>query len=97
LKNNTKLLFIIIPIIFSSVKGDIDNITAFTKLVGTNANNYLFPLGTVMGTNMNNGYFRKATPHKLLGFGITFDASFALAPINQTTYNFYIPADSVGI
>ena len=96
MRNNTKLLFIIISIIFSFVKGDVDNIKAFTSLAATNANNYLLPLGTVLGTNMNNGYFRKATPHKLFGFDITFDASFTLAPSDQTTYDFYIPTDSVG-
>ena len=96
MRNKTKLLFIIISIIFSFVKGDVDNIKAFTSLAATNANNYLLPLGTVLGTNMNNGYFRKATPHKLFGFDITFDASFTLAPIDQTTYDFYIPKDSVG-
>ena len=92
----TKFTFIIISFIFSIVKGDVDNITAFTKLIGRNANNYLLPLGTVMGTNMNNGYFRKASPHKLLGFDFTVDVSYTLAPVDQTTYDFYIPEDSVG-
>ena len=81
--NKTKLLFIIISIIFSLVKGDVDNIKAFTNLAETNANNYLLPLGTVLGTNMNNGYFRKATPHKLFGFDITFDASFSCIGNNR--------------
>ena len=48
-----------------------------------------------MGTGMNSGFYRKATPHKILGFDLTLDIAYALAPPGQTTYNFIIPDDSI--
>ena len=65
--------------------------SAITTLVGRNAEGYLAPFGTILGTDMNTGYFRKTTPHKILGFDLTFDVAYAMAPPGQTTYKFTVP------
>ena len=69
---------------------------AVTSLVGRNAEGYLGPIGTILGTDMNSGFYRKASPHKILGFDFTFDIVYAMAPAGKTTYNFIVPTDSVG-
>ena len=68
---------------------------AVTSLVGRNAEGYLGPIGTILGTDMNSGFYRKASPHKILGFDFTFDIVYAMAPVGQTTYNFHVPDDSI--
>ena len=73
-----------------------DMTTAITSLVGNNAQSYLAPMGTIIGTNMNSGFYRNVSPHKILGFDITFDVAYSMNPIGQTTYQFIIPDDSVG-
>ncbi len=73
--------------------GDITS--SVTSLVGRNAEGYLAPIGTMMGTGMNSGFYRKATPHKILGFDLTFDFAYSMAPSGHTTYNFIIPNDSI--
>ena len=85
-----KYFVILLVIIFSSL-GFSDPATAITQLVGRNAEGYLAPLGTMMGTGMNSGFYRKASPHKILGFDITLDFAYAMAPPGQTTYTFYVP------
>ena len=73
-----------------------DPASAITSLVGRNAEGYLTPFSTMMGTSMNSGFYRKASPHKILGFDITLDIAYGLAPPGQTTYDFVIPDDSIG-
>ena len=72
-----------------------DVTSSITSLVGKNAEGYLAPIGTMMGTGMNSGFYRKASPHKILGFDITVDFVYSMAPPGQTTYEFYIPDDSI--
>ena len=72
-----------------------DVTSSITSLVGRNAEGYLAPIGTMMGTGMNSGFYRKASPHKILGFDITVDFAYAMAPAGQTTYKFVIPDDSL--
>ena len=69
---------------------------AVTQLVGRNAEGYLGPVGTILGTDMNSGFYRKATPHKILGFDFTIDVVYAMAPVGNTTYDFIVPKDSIG-
>ena len=70
---------------------------AVTELVGRNAEGYLGPIGTILGTDMNSGFYRKASPHKILGFDFTFDIVYAMTPTGagQTTYEFLIPDQSL--
>ena len=42
-----------------------------TQLVGKNVEGYLGPIGTIIGTDMNNEFYRKSSPYKILGIGIT--------------------------
>jgi len=69
---------------------------AVTSLVGRNAEGYLGPIGTILGTDMNSGFYRKASPHKILGFDFTIDVVYAMAPAGQTTYNFVVPNENIG-
>jgi len=91
-----KIMIITFSLLFSLsiIWGDATE--AVTSLVGRNAEGYLGPIGTILGTNMNSGFYRKASPHKILGFDFTFDIVYAMAPAGQTTYNFIVPTDSVG-
>ena len=88
------LFSIIIFLSLSSIAFS-DVTSSITQLVGRNAEGYLAPLGTMMGGGMNSGFYRKASPHKILGFDITMDFAYSMAPPGQTTYNFYIPDDSI--
>jgi len=91
-----KVMIITFSLLFSLsiIWGDATG--AVTSLVGRNAEGYLGPIGTILGTDMNSGFYRKASPHKILGFDFTFDMVYAMAPAGQTTYNFVVPTDSVG-
>ena len=91
-----KIMIITFSLLFSLsiIWGDATG--AVTTLVGRNAEGYLGPIGTILGTDMNSGFYRKASPHKILGFDFTFDIVYAMAPAGQTTYNFIVPTDSVG-
>ena len=64
------------------------------KLAEDNAKNYISPLITAFGTNMNAGLYHNAKPHKLLGFDITISFMGAMVPDDALTYTFAIP-DSV--
>ena len=88
-------LFSIILVLSLSSIAFCDVTSSITSLVGRNAEGYLAPLGTMMGGGMNSGFYRKASPHKILGFDITLDFAYSMAPAGQTTYNFYIPNDSI--
>ena len=90
-----KTTFITFSLLFSLSIIWADATGAVTSLVGRNAEGYLGPVGTILGTDMNSGFYRKATPHKILGFDFTIDMVYAMAPQGQTTYNFYIPEDSI--
>ena len=52
-------------------------------------------MGTLLGTCMNSGYYRKASPHKIFGFDITVDVAYAMFPSVETTYDFVIPDESL--
>ena len=74
-----KYFVVLLAIIIPSL-GFSDPAEAITQLVGRNAEGYLAPLGTMMGAGMNSGFYRKASPHKILGFDITLDFAYAMAP-----------------
>jgi len=95
MKNITqKIISVLFMMILFSVSF-CDVTSSITSLVGRNAEGYLEPLGTMMGSGMNSGFYRKASPHKILGFDFTLDFVYSMAPAGQTTYNFYIPDDSI--
>ena len=97
MKKMSHIIFSFIFFLSLSSKALSDDIaTAITSLVGGNAQNYLAPVGTLLGTNMNSGFYRKVAPHKILGFDITVDVAYTFNPIGQTTYQFVMPDDSVG-
>ena len=96
MKKMSQSLFSILLVLSLSSIAFCDVTSSITSLVGRNAEGYLAPLGTMMGGGMNSGFYRKASPHKILGFDITLDLVYAMAPTGQTTYNFVIPNDSIG-
>ena len=96
MKKMSNLLFFIIVFLSLPSMAFSDVTSSITSLVGRNAEGYLAPIGTMMGTGMNSGFYRKASPHKILGFDITFDIVYVLAPLGETTYDFVIPDDSIG-
>jgi len=69
--------------------------TSIVQFDSKNAENYFAPMGTLLGTCMNSGYYRKASPHKIFGFDITVDVAYAMFPSVKTTYDFVIPDESL--
>ncbi len=65
------------------------------QMVKENAEGYLQPMVTAFGTGVNNGIFRIARPHKILGFDLTLNASFTAIPEAAQTYDFFIPSTDV--
>ena len=96
MKKMSQPLFSIILVLSLSSIAFCDVTSSITSLVGRNAEGYLAPLGTMMGTGMNSGFYRKASPHKILGFDITLDLAYSMAPAGQTTYNFVVPDENIG-
>ena len=92
----SSIIFSFIFVLLLSSMAFSDITTAITSLAARNAEGYLAPFGTMMGTSMNSGFYRKASPHKILGFDITLDLAYGLAPPGETSYNFIIPDDSIG-
>ena len=83
MKKMSRNIFSFIFVLSLSSMAFSDIATAVTSLVGDNAQSYLAPMGTIIGTNMNSGFYRKVSPHKILGFDITFDFAYGLAPPGQ--------------
>ena len=92
----SNLLFFIIVFLSLSSMAFSDLTSSITSLAARNAEGYLSPFGTMMGTGMNSGFYRKASPHKILGFDITLDLAYSMAPAGQTTYNFVVPDENIG-
>ena len=95
MKKMSQTLLSLIFVLFLSSIALSDPTSAITSLVGRNAELYLSPIGTMLGTNMNSGYFRQAKPHKILGFDLTVDLTYSIAPPGETTYDFVIPDDEI--
>ena len=91
--NQTMGRFVLILSLFSIAFSDPG--TSIVQLDSKNAENYFAPMGTLLGTCMNSGYYRKASPHKIFGFDITVDVAYAMFPSVETTYDFIIPDESL--
>ena len=91
--NQTIFGFVLFLSLFSIAFSDPG--ASITQLSGKNAENYFAPMGTLLGTCMNSGYYRKASPHKIFGFDITVDVAYAMFPSVETTYDFVIPDESL--
>lgn len=53
----------------------------------TLAHPYLKPFGEMLGSSLNNGWYTSAKPHKLLGFDLTFTASYIKAPSSALSFD----------
>ena len=93
--NPTICRFVLFLSLCSIAFSDPDPGTSIVQLDSKNAENYFAPMGTLLGTCMNSGYYRKASPHKIFGFDITVDVAYAMFPSVETTYDFIIPDDSI--
>ena len=96
MKKMSRIVFSLIFVLSLSSLAFSDITTSVTSLAARNAEGYLAPFGTMIGTSMNSGFYRKASPHRILGFDLTLDLAYGLAPPGQTTYDFVIPDDSIG-
>ena len=88
-----KLAILLIISFFSTVF--CESGTAITLLNDKNAKNYIVPIGTMLSSSMNSGYFRKATSHKVLGFDLTVNLAYAILPSKGTIYNYSVPDDTI--
>jgi len=61
----------------------------------TNLKSYYSPLLSIFETRAYTGLFRKANPHKILGFDLTADINYTSLPLIKTTYDFTIPNESI--
>ncbi len=51
------------------------------------AHPYLKPYGEMLGKGLNNGWYTSAKPHKLLGFDLTFTATYIKAPSSALSFD----------
>lgn len=84
-------LFIALTCSILSAKSQERSLEAFLILgedAGTMLQSYLEPAfnGTIY--NLNNGWYRTAKPHKLLGFDITLNATLATVPSSHKNFTF---------
>ena len=90
---------LLIPLIFSLATPawgqDVGLEGILRQMVEKNAEGYLQPMVTAFGTGVNNGIFRIARPHKILGFDLTLNASFTAIPEAAQTFDFFIPSTDV--
>ena len=95
MKRTSKIIFntILFLYSFSMVFGG--SASAITSLDKENVENYLEPLGTMLTSSTNSGYFNRASTHKILGFDITLNIAYAMLPSNSRSYDFIIPDDSI--
>ncbi len=88
-----KKLFLLIGIVAlfgtkSFAQTDITELLqAGIKDANTLAHPYLKPYGEMLGKGLNNGWYTSAKPHKLLGFDLTFTASYIKAPSSAKTFD----------
>ena len=69
--------------------------SAITLLDKKNVESYLEPLGTMLTSSINSGYFNRASTHNIFGYDITLNISYAMLPSNSQNYDFIIPDDSI--
>ena len=95
MKRTSKIIFntLLFLYSFSIVFGGPSS--AITLLDKKNVENYLEPLGTMLTSSTNSGYFNRASTHKILGFDITLNIAYAMLPSNSRSYDFIIPDDSI--
>jgi len=69
--------------------------SAITLLDKKNVKNYIEPLGSMLTSSINSGYFNRASTHNIFGYNITFIITYAMLPPNSQSYDFSIPDDSI--
>ncbi|SMO33122.1 hypothetical protein SAMN06265379_10169 [Saccharicrinis carchari] len=88
-----KKLFLLIGVVmlFSANSFAQTDITELLKAGQKDANTlaqpYLKPFGEMLGKGLNNGWYTSAKPHKLLGFDLTFTASYIKAPSSALSFD----------
>ena len=75
MKRTSKIIFntLLFLYSFSIVLGG--SSTAITLLDKRNVESYLEPLGTMLTSSINSGYFNRASTHKIFGYDITLNIS----------------------
>jgi len=62
-----------------------------SKIVGTNASNYLEPLASSLGAGLNSGIYHSADLHSVLGFDVGVKMSLAMISDQHKTFDFELP------
>jgi hypothetical protein len=65
--------------------------TQLTKVAGTNAVNYLAPLFSAWGADLNSGFYHSADLHEVLGFDIGLKAGIVLVKDQDKVFDFVLP------
>jgi len=86
-----KILLVLMAVSLLAGISNADFITDLQQLASQNAENYVAPFVTGFGTNMNNGLYHTAAPHKLFGFDIGVRVMGAMVPDDAMTYTFALP------
>ena len=86
-----KLLISFLTIAMLCSVASADFLEDLQTLASENAEDYLSPFVTSFGTNMNNGLYHTAKPHKLFGFDVGIRMMGAMTPDDAMTYTFAFP------
>ncbi len=62
-----------------------------TKIVGTNATNYLEPFASGLGAGLNSGFYHSADLHGILGFDIGLKVGLVSIADEHKTFDFVLP------
>jgi hypothetical protein len=65
--------------------------TQLSKVAGTNAVNYLAPLFSAWGADLNSGFYHSADLHDVLGFDIGLKAGVVLVKDQDKIFDFVLP------
>lgn len=85
------VLGISLMVVSVSVAQQNDLSAQLTKIIGANANNYLEPLASGLGADLNSGIYHSADLHNILGFDIGVKVGLATIGTDHKTFDFVLP------
>jgi hypothetical protein len=69
--------------------------TQLSKVAGTNAANYLSPLLSAWGADLNSGFYHSADLHDVLGFDVGLKAGAVLVNDQDRVFDFVLPSQII--
>lgn len=91
LRKATVVFGVFIALSTAGIAQQNDLSTQLTRIIGTNANNYLEPLASGLGADLNSGIYHSADLHSILGFDIGVKMSLAMIGDAHKTFDFVLP------